>query len=195
MGFLFENNLWAPNEPIIHKSYLLSNRSLVKKSMLLFKNIAFCFGITYMNAFVTHSFLFLAIKITSLTCRFGHSGWIKERAIMDFNGNLLFHGLLVWPLVSSNSDIVRYRYTASLKCCLLNNQGLYYLRRESSWRSLSNVIWLILDLDAQYFDIWDTFHDNDWSDRYKELYISCMLMKVHFKEDHIRQATGHFLSP
>ena len=45
------------------------------------------------------------------------------------------------------------------------------------WSIISDVIWLILDLDAQYFYTWDTFHD-----RYPELYIACcwkcILMRI-----------------
>ncbi len=31
---------------------------------------------------------------------------------------------------------------------------------------MSDVIWPILDPDAQYFDIWDTFHDKEMPYKY-----------------------------
>ena len=56
------------------------------------------------------------------------------------------------------------------------------LRWESSWSIIYDVIRLILDLDVQYFVIWDTFHDKERHCKYflKILRGSWVLLKMLF---------------
>ncbi len=56
------------------------------------------------------------------------------------------------------------------------------LRRESTWSIICDVIWLILNLLLNIFDLTGTQGFT-------------LFLKVHLKEDHIGQQAGHFRSP